>query len=182
MEPGNYAIVSYLPKELGALVDSLRRELNPKFAGLSAHLTLLPLRALAIGEEEAEEQAQQCCAEFEPFEVAVTGVATFLPVSNVVYLAVGAGEPDLRRLHEALNNGGLGHSEPFPYIPHITIIQEQDPARTRELQRVVAERLERYTGLRSFRVETVMFVRQTDDGRWLNLAPIELGSAHLVRG
>lgn len=179
MPSGPYAIVSYLPGELGAFVDALRRELNPQFAGKAAHVTLLPLRALEGPESRALEEARLRCTEFESFEAEVAAVADFFPVSNVLYLAVGAGGTELRRLHQALNAGCLWQQEQHPYVPHITIVQDLDQARTRELRQVVAQRLASYPGPRRFRVETLMFVRQTEDGHWLDLASLALGPAHV---
>ena len=179
MVSGPYAIVSYLPGQLSALADSLRRELNPEFAGKAAHVTLLPLRALECPEAEALEEARLRCAGFEPFQVEVAGVSDFLPASNVVYLAVRAGESELCRLHEALNSGRLAQQEQHPYVPHITIVQGLEEPRTRELRKVVAQRLERYSGPRRFRVETLMFVRLSEDGSWMDLAPLALGPAHV---
>ncbi len=180
MSPGPYAIVSYMPNEVGAFVDFLRQELNPQYAGHAAHVTLLPLRALEGREEEAMEEARRRAAGFEPFEVEVTGVADFMPASNVVYLGVGSGGSELERLHAALNSGRLAHAETFPYVPHITIIQGLEEPATRAVRHVAAERLARYAGPRRFRVESLMFVRQAEDGSWMDLAQLELGPAHVV--
>ena len=180
MEPGTYAIVSYLPGGLGSFVDFLRQKLNPQYAGKAAHVTVLPARALQGREDEILEDARLRCAEFEPFEVEVAGVSNFLPLSSVVYLTIGAGEPELGRLHEALNAGRLWQQELHPYVPHISIVQDLDEAQTRALQPVLNERLARYARPRRFRVETLMFVRQTEDGNWVDLAPLVLGPAHVV--
>jgi len=42
----------------------------------------------------------------------------------VIYIEIGAGAADLRRMHAAMNTGALEFQEPFPYHPHITLAQE----------------------------------------------------------
>ncbi len=176
----SYAIVSYLPLELSAFVNSLRQELNPRHAGKAAHITLLPPRPLEGHEEEALQEARFHCARFEPFDAEVTGVSSFAPINNVVFLAVGDEESELRSLHAALNVGRLWQQDPYPYVPHITIAQDLDAARTRQLEQSVSQRLDRYAGPLRFCLETLMFVRLRRDGTWVDLATVHLGPAHVM--
>jgi len=179
MQTQTYAIVAYLKGPLAEFVNQLRSEFNPAFAGKASHVSVLPPRPLAISEADAVEEARARCAEWEPFELEISGVRDFLPVNGVVYLALGRGAPEMCRLHGTLNQGHLAQQEPLPYIPHITIAQDLDVSRTLELLDRVNRELTAYGGPRRIPVETLTFVRQTPTGDWVDLANLQLGRASI---
>jgi len=180
MHEQTYAIVVYLRGPLAELVDGLRCRLDPAHVGKTAHITVLPPRPLVISEQAALEEARAQCEEWEPFEVRIGGISTFLPANGVVYMAPSQGREQMRRLHSELNRGHLASREVFGYVPHITIVQDLDEQRTHELERVVAEELARYDGPRRFLVETLTFVRQAPSGEWIDLAEVQLGRQHVL--
>lgn len=174
-----YAVVVYLEGGLARLVDGLRAELNPQHAGKAAHISVLPPRRLCIAEDAAMEEARNQCAEWEPFVVEISGPGTFFPVNGVVYLEVERGAPELQRLHVALNDGLMSCQEPYPYVPHITISQEMDEARTYEVMRLVSEAWAAYRSPSRVTVEALTFVRLKPNGDWEDLAQLQLGRAHV---
>ena len=174
-----YAMVAYLDGPLAHLVNDLRAELNPEYAGKAAHVTVLPPRELTISEEAAVEEARSQCAGWEPFEMEIGPVRTFLPVSGVAYLSLARGADQMQRLHAALNRGFVACHEPHPYVPHITIAQEMTEARTQEVIGRVEQIWQSYKGPRGLRVETLVFVRQSPSGDWVDLAELQLGRAHV---
>jgi 2'-5' RNA ligase len=175
-----YALVVYLHGPLADLVNALRCELNRHHADKLAHISVLPPRPLAISEEAAVEEAQIRCDEWEPFQVEVSGVTTFLPVNGVVYLEAGAGAERMHVLHDSLNQGHLAGNEPYPFVPHITVAQEMNEEETLRVLDRVRQELQHYKGSRRFLVEKVTFVRLTPEGQWLDLADLQLGRAHVL--
>ena len=112
-------------------VDGLRKALgDPSLEAMAPHITLVPpvnVREDALGRAEMvlREAAQSLD---RPLELSLGPVATFAPVSPVVYLAVSG--PDagrLDRLHEAVLSGPLARSARFEWVPHVTLSAEATP-------------------------------------------------------
>jgi len=176
MAEPNYAVIAYLRGRLGQFVDEQRDQLNPEYSSALAHVTILPPRPLIFPPDELVESLRQRCAHREPFDVTVEGVNTFWPANGVVFLSLSDGFDQLLGLHRELNVADLRHSEPYPFVPHITIAQDLDDQATQEALVELSNAWERYDGERSFRVETLCLVQQSDGLRWRNLAPIPLSS------
>ena len=172
----NISVVAYLPGELGRFVDNLRNRLNPRFAAWLAHVTILPPRPLSATSEAMLAQAREKCLLVEPFEASLDGVLTFGPANGVVYLSFAAGFGRFLELHEQLNCGCLERAETYPYVPHVTLAQELDETGTQAVLREAAQEWAAYKGDMSFRVDSLSLVRQAPDKRWIDLAPIPLGS------
>jgi len=170
-----FALVIYIPDPLGSLLDDLRRELVPHY-NPHAHVSVLPPRPLAVDWQTASDQARALTGGWAPFDVELTELQLF-PQTDVLYLAVGAGASELRRIHLAMNSGALQFKEPFPYHPHVTLAQEvahEDvPAMCERARRRWAE----YRGSRTFRADRAVFVQAIDGSRWIDLAEYCLGSA-----
>jgi 2'-5' RNA ligase len=109
-----------------------------------------------------------------PFDIELAGIRIF-PVTNVIYLEIGAGAADLRRMHAAMNAGALKFEEPFPYYPHITLAQEIPLTEVRTTYETAQRRWQEYRGRGVFRVERTVFVRNTLDNCWIDLAEYRLG-------
>ena len=180
MQEQTYAIVVYLDSPLAQFVNRLREQLNPEYAGKGAHVTVLPPRPLVISEEAAAEEARAQCAGWEPFELEVGGVQTFLPVNSVVYLGLRQGATQLRRLHQTLNRGYLACLEPLEFVPHITIAQDLNEQRVLDVFAQVSSGFAAYAGPRRHPVRTLTFVRQNNAGDWIDLAELQLGRAGVL--
>src|SRR5581483_642798 len=103
------------------------------------------------------------------------------PVTDVIYIEVGAGGSELRRMHEAMHQTDLAFEEPFPYHPHITLAQEIPHDRVDELRELARRRWREFTGPRSFRADRAAFVQNTMDNRWIDLDDYSLGLGLGVR-
>src|ERR1035438_4772117 len=90
-----FALVIYIPDPLGRFLDDLRRELAPH-PNPHAHVTVLPPRPLA-----AAGQARALTEGWAPFEIELAGLQIF-PVTNVIYIQIGAGAEELWRMHAAM--------------------------------------------------------------------------------
>ena len=182
-----YALVSYVKHPVGEFVEGLRRELHPE---LPAHLTVLPPRYLAAGnnratpppnEATALETLGEMCRQVDPFEMVLGEVETFVPVTPTVFIRVAHAAYRMRELHERLNSGILSSEEQWPYMPHLTIVKmaaEEQALRAFEIAR---ERWNRYEGNRRIAVDELTFVREGEKNTWVDLAPIPLGRS-LVSG
>ncbi len=173
-EPVNsYALVAYIPGELGRFLDELRRELVP---GCSprAHVTILPPRPLAGTTESARNKLETQLPDFPAFEVEPTTVEVFTS-TGVIYVTLGAGRYELGCMHERLNTGPLKYAEPFAYHPHITLAQELELPDVRESLEFARRRWAEYSGIRMFAVDTIIFVQNTTRDCWVDLAQWTLG-------
>lgn len=169
----SYALVSYISEPLSTFLDELRCELVPN-CFLRAHVTILPPRPLQYPAETAEEQLRETAYILDPFEIELSGIEIF-PQTDVIYVAIGKGQEELKRMHGAFNAGPAAYQEPFEYHPHITLAQNLTPDQVDELSRVAKRRLVEYAGTRTFRVETLHFVQNTRWNGWVDLAELTLG-------
>lgn len=169
-----FALVIYVPDPLGRFLDNLRRELVPD-DNPHAHVSVLPPRPLKVDWPVASVQVRTLMDSWSPFDIELTDIQVF-PVTDVVYVELGAGAAELRRMHAAMNRSVLDFVEPFTYHPHLTLAQElrhEDVGRLREL---AGMRWREYPGPRRFRVEHAVLVQNTLDKCWIDLAEYSLGA------
>ena len=93
-----YALVIYIPDPLGRFLDDLRRELVPG-CNPHAHVSVLPPRPLAVDWQVAGEQVRACAASRAPFDIVLGRIGIF-PVTNVIYLELGEGAPEMFGISE----------------------------------------------------------------------------------
>ena len=163
-----FALVIYIPGQLGRFLDDLRRELVPHY-NPHAHVSVLPPRPLGVEWQEASDYARTRIEGFAPFDVELTKLEIF-PVTEVTYLEVGGGAHDLRRMHDVMNSSTLEFIEPFAYHPHITLAQEIPHEEVQAKHELATRRWKEYTGSRTFRAETAVFVRNMVSDCWVDLA------------
>lgn len=178
MPSPQYAVVAYVKAPAGLFLEALRREVYPRQAHLPAHLTMLPPRKLLAGEAAAIEALRQLCREVEPFEVVLGEVASFAPVTPTVFLQIEHGAYRMRELHDRLNLALFQQDEPWPYMPHFTVIKM---ATLPEAERAFADaqaRWAQYRDTRRILVDQLTFVREADGG-WVDVAPVRLGKKEL---
>jgi 2'-5' RNA ligase len=170
-----FALVIYIPDPLGLFLDDLRRELVPAYKP-HAHVSVLPPRSLSVDWQEAAVQARELIEACPPFEVELTGIGIF-PGTNVIYIEVGSGAAELRRMHQAMNKTVLGFDEPFKYHPHVTLAQEIPPTLVEPVYERAVQRWNEYcSNRRTFRAEQVVFVQNTVQNCWIDLAEYSLGA------
>ena len=172
-----YAVVAYVKRPIGPVVEELRRQLHPPHSHLPAHLTMLPPRQLLGGESETVEALQELCRGEEPFEVVLGGVASFMPVTPTVFLEVEHSAPRMRALHDRLNSRLFQQDEPWPYVPHLTIVKMETLPEAKAALATATKRWAEYEGSHRILVEQLTFVRESVEGGWIDLAPLRLGRA-----
>jgi 2'-5' RNA ligase len=138
-------------------------------------VSVLPPRPLAVDWQAASGQARALTERWAPFEIELTGLEIF-PATSVIYLEIGAGASDLRRMHAAMNTGALEFREPFPYHPHVTLAQEIPPQEVPAIHELARRRWKEYGGGCVFQAERTVFVQNTLDNCWRDLAEYSLGA------
>ena len=169
-----FALVMYIPDPLGRFLDDLRRELVPG-CNPHAHVSVLPPREIPSDWVAARDQVRVLLEGWPPFEVHATEVGLF-PATDVVYIEVGGGAEDLRRMHREMNSNCLECCERFAYHPHVTLAQEIPDGQVAEVYELAKRRWADYTGPRSFTADRAVFVRNTKLNRWIDLAELSLGA------
>src|ERR1051325_11266934 len=134
----SFSLVSYIPEPLAQFLDRLRCELVPN-CFLRAHVTILPPRPLTSTTEQACEQIRELAYSMDPIDIELTEVEIF-PHTDVIYIAIGGGSDELRRMHAKLNTKHLSYNEPFEYHPHITLAQNLKTDQVDELSMVARQR------------------------------------------
>jgi 2'-5' RNA ligase len=174
-----FALVTYIPEPLGGFLDRLRRDLIPGCLP-RAHVTILPPRPVLAPTADAVAKLNQWIAELEAFEIEAREVEVFENTS-VIHIGLGKGREELQWIHTQLNADPLEFSEPFPYHPHITLAQDFDAEQVPRLLEEAKRHWAQYAGPRTFPVETITFVQNTTQNRWIDLARWSLGAVPTVR-
>jgi 2'-5' RNA ligase len=165
----SFALICYLPEPLAGFLDSLRCELVPRCQA-KTHVTVLPPRPLAMGlPDSAWQDLNDSLNGFPPFRVELTSIEVFQG-TNVIYLSVGAGFRELAGMHDALNRGPLQFVEPYEYHPHVTLAQQLLPEEVESAAARARSRWREFPYSRSFTVDRLTFVQNTQENRWADLA------------
>jgi 2'-5' RNA ligase len=177
MEPPQYAVVAYVKNELGRFVEEVRRKVDPRYGHLPAHITVLPPRCLQGPESAARATLEELCRDQPPFQIALGDVESFVPRTPVVFVRIAHAAYKMRELHDRLNTGPFLGEEPWPYMPHLTIIKSDEPEHAQEVLDGIRQRWAEYQGPRQLLIGELTFVRQTQGPHWEDLALIQLGSS-----
>jgi 2'-5' RNA ligase len=172
--PPHYALVAYLHGPVAEFVEGLRAELHPARAHLRSHVTILPPRLLCGPLDEAKTLLSSLSGRFKPFDIAFDNVETFAPASPTVFVRVAKSAHRFRDMHVAFNSGALQCEEPWPYIPHLTIVKMDDLAESTHALEVSRQRWSAYKGQRTATIETLTFVREGEADWWVDLETIQL--------
>jgi 2'-5' RNA ligase len=157
-------------------VEEMRRDLHPAHTHADAHITILPPRPLHGTEAQAITQLREICRQVSPFTVTMGDVETFIPTTPTVFIRVAHGAYRLRELHDHLNQGALRFNEPWPYMPHLTIVKMDTVAEARKVVELARPRWDCCEDSRRIKIDKIIFVKGVGE-RWIDLAEIPLGSA-----
>ncbi len=171
-----YAAIAYVRSPVGIFVEQLRRELHPAHTHADAHLTILPPRAIRGTEEQAIGLLTEICRSTTPFEITMGDVETFLPVTPTVFIRVARGAYRMRELHDRMNRDAFLCDEPWPYMPHLTIVKADEADEVPKVINIARERWKEYSDARKVRIAKLTFVKGNAE-RWIDLAAMPLGQA-----
>lgn len=168
-----YAAVTYVRSPTGMFVEEMRRDLHPAHTHADAHITILPPRQLHGTEEQAVQQLTEICRSVAPFEVTMGDVETFIPTTPTVFIRVAHGAYRIRELHDRLNQGALQCCEPWPYMPHLTIVKMDTVDEARKVVGLARPHWDSCEDSRKVRIDSITFVKGGGE-RWIDLATIPL--------
>lgn len=170
-----YAAVAYVRSPVGIFVEQLRRELHPAHTHADAHLTLLPPRLLRGPEQQALDLLTEVCRTAEPFEVTMGDVESFLPVTPTVFIRVAHGAYRMRELHDRINRDALQCSEPWPYMPHLTVVKADTADEVPKVIAIARQHWKEYSDTHQVRISKLTFVKGNGE-RWVDLATVHFGN------
>jgi 2'-5' RNA ligase len=159
-----------------AEVQGLRRALGaPTLDTVPPHITLVPPVNVRTADLPAAMRVlRTACARHEPLELETGPVATFSPVTPVVYLAVsGRSAPNLSVLAAELSTGPLTRATDHPFVPHVTLHEDAAPGHVA----VALEALGAYR--QTVRMDRLWVLEQGADRVWRPLADVPLGPPSL---
>src|SRR4051812_36003744 len=173
----HYAVVAYLRGPLGRFVEDLRKGLYPEHAHLAAHVTVLPPRASTGTEADITAQLRNAAQKFAAFKMELGDVESFAPTTPTVFIQVKNGAHRFRDMHVAFNSGALQAEEPWPFMPHLTIVKMPDLALAHSALLTARQHWASHPGHRSAEIRELTFVREAEDSRWIDVATILLKEA-----
>ncbi len=165
-----------VPPPIDREVDALRRACGDRSLGrVPPHVTLVP--PVNVREERVGDVFGQLRAAGEasrPLRLVLGPPATFLPANPVLYLAVGGDVGALEALRDRVFTGPLERSLSWPFVPHVTLVDEGEPA----LVRAGAVALAGYEAEVVVERVTLLQEQRDDDGRrvWRPLADAALAA------
>lgn len=168
----SFALVGYIPGELGEFLNKLRQELVSGCTARS-HVTVLPPRPLALDPMVAKERLFSRVELFPPVRIEIPRISVWEQTS-VVFADIGAGRDKLFEMHQLLNTDGFGQSEQYDYYPHITLAHGVAPELVNEMFELTCRRWQEIAPAQSFLMDTVTFVQNTSANLWIDLAECEL--------
>jgi len=119
-----YGVVAFPSKKLQDLANSYRKRYDPHYAQITPHLTIKGV--FEANDQEIEEVAKaikEVTKKHSPFELNVSKVGTFAPITNTIYFKAILND-ELAALHNDLNNDFFGEKPEFAFVPHVTIAQK----------------------------------------------------------
>jgi 2'-5' RNA ligase/GNAT superfamily N-acetyltransferase len=169
-------VVLALPAPVATEIDGLRRAIGGGTpARVAPHITLVPpVNVSAAGFTAALDVVRDAAAASPPLRLVLGPPATFWPETPVVYLAVGGDDAAVRRLQAVVGIGPWHRPTTWPFVPHVTLAPDVDPA----LIPAAVTVLSGYR--REVTVTEVHVLREEPDRSWVTLASVELSGRRVV--
>ena len=132
MPKRRFGVALLIPWPMAAEIDALRRATGDGALGrIPSHLTLVPpvnVREDAVADALAVLRA--AARTTRPFTVTLGPPATFLPDSPTLHLPVsGPGLDAVHELRDRIFTPPLERPLSWPFVPHVTLADEMEPAR-----------------------------------------------------
>lgn len=165
-----------VPHPLDREIDALRRATGDGTLGrVPPHLTLVPpvnVRQDRVG--DALDVVRHAAAASRPFRIELGAPATFLPDNPVLYLPVEIGVEEVEALRHRVFCAPLARPLTWPFVPHVTVADEAEPARIAAAQVAMS-------GYRTAVTVDRVHLLQEGPGRvWAPVADFALGSPAVV--
>jgi 2'-5' RNA ligase len=126
-----FGVALLIPAPIDREIEGLRRACGDGALGkIPPHITLVPpvnVRQDAVGEALGVLRAAAATA--APLVLQLGPARTFLPSTPVLYLEIGGDLDGMHRLRNAVFAAPLARSLTWPFVPHVTLAEEQTPER-----------------------------------------------------
>lgn len=166
-QTGDIAVIAYIPGALAAFLRELTARLAPAVPRTHPHLTLLPPQPPSLPLAAMVAHLGATVATDPAFPIRVGDIATFLPISEVLYLELTRGETPARQLHQKLiRTYRGGEPERFRYHPHITLAYALEPGEVARLLPAFQQEWMAYRGPREATLDTLTLVQLTSPLMW----------------
>lgn len=163
-------IAHILSGPAATFINALRQQYDVRTAcAIDAHVSLAGPCNIETSVQRLEAVLARIAAAVQPFQLTITGVATFLPVTNTSYLQAEPRER-LADLHDVIV-ARLDWQEAFPYVPHVTITEYLAPRDTAN----VVRQLRLLGVLEHTWLSTIALLEKAADGRWRKLKHFAVG-------
>jgi 2'-5' RNA ligase/predicted GNAT family acetyltransferase len=169
-------VVLPIPDPVATEIDGLRRALgDPALDRVAPHVTLLPpVNAAEADLPAALADLRAAASSTDPLTLDLGPVVTFWPVTPVLYVAVAGDLDVVRRLHERLVTGPIGRPPEWPFVPHITVGQDVDPA-------LIPSAVSLLAGYRwQVTIDRVQLLTERPSRKWEVVEDVELGGTRTV--
>ena len=121
-----YGIVAFPSKKLQDLANAYRKRYDPHYALITPHMTIKDVFEANDKEiKQVADAVRKIVRNHKPFELEVTKVSTFAPITNTIFFKVTPNE-EILSLHRDLNEDFLSVNSEFSFVPHITIAQKMN--------------------------------------------------------
>jgi 2'-5' RNA ligase len=161
---------------VAAEIDGLRRACGDGSLGkVPAHITLVPpvnVREERLG--EALDVLRDAAAPGRPLVLSLGPAASFSPVSPVAYLRVGGDVDALHALRDRVFRDPLSRPLAHPFVPHVTIADDADPARAEAIVLALAGYYATVV------VDRVHLLEEDREHVWAPIADVRLGPPRVV--
>jgi 2'-5' RNA ligase len=119
-----YGVVAFPSKKLQDLANGYRKRYDPHYALITPHLTVKGVFEANDQEiEEVSKAIKEVTKKHGPFELNVSKVGTFAPITNTIYFKAILND-ELAALHKDLNYDFFGKEPEYAFVPHVTIAQK----------------------------------------------------------
>ena len=142
---------------------------------VAPHVTLVPPVNVRVDQlEDALAAVRSAAAAVPPLRLRLGPAATFWPETPVVYLAVGGDLEQLDRLRRAVGIGPLDRPAAWPFVPHVTLVEDVEPDLIPHVVRALAG------FVAAIDVERVHVLQERDGRVWEPIADAPLGGGRIV--
>ncbi|QTD41245.1 YjcG family protein [Sporosarcina sp. Te-1] len=122
-----YGVVAFPSKKLQDLANGYRKRYDPHYALITPHMTLKDVFEADDTEiEQVAKEIRNIAIKNNPFELNVSKVSTFAPITNTIYFKVTPND-ELLALHKDLDGVFTETQAEYSFVPHITIAQKLNP-------------------------------------------------------
>lgn len=173
-------VVLLLPRHIAREVDGIRRALGvAPIEQVPPHITLvLPTN---VREEDVDDAIaltrQVASAQAKGLHITIGPVATFSPITPVIYLRVGGPDLDvIRQMRDALDSGPFAQELKHEFVPHVTLNAEATDAQ-------ITGALAALTGyVEPIALDGITILEQSDDDKmWRPIADAPFGAESTTR-